>query len=397
MNILFVSALMPYPLYSGGQVRIFNLLKRLSHQHRITLYAFIRDHKEEQYTKELSFCHKVEVVYRGHAWQMRYILSSLGKYPFLLSTYSNGEMRQKLMTEIASQQYDLMHIEPWYVYPSLPSSSLPLVVAEHNIEYSIYEQYVKSFSFVPLKPLLSWDVWKLRQWEETVWQKANHVVAVSEDEQQIISKKTETPVSVVANGVDVESFTFRPKRIDPGRLRFLFVGYFGWLQNRDAVNYLLTSLWPRIITHFPDAQLTIVGKKMPQTLKRAVSAAGAVLLEEVPTIQEAFQAADIVLAPIRVGGGTKFKILEAMAAGVPVITTTIGAAGLNIQSEKELFIADSPEEQLNAIIRLVEDRSLQISITRAARKKVETTYAWDRIAKELSTVWEKTYEESHTS
>ena len=167
MNILFISAVFPYPLHSGGQIRIYNLLKRLSKKHSITLLSFIRSDKEKEYIKELSFLSHVETVYRGKALQLRYLFGALGNYSWLLSTYNNNEMKQIINYQLSTNNFDLIHIEPFYVYPSLPKLTIPLVVGEHNIEYSIYEQYVRKFPVSFLRPFLFFDVIKTRIWEES--------------------------------------------------------------------------------------------------------------------------------------------------------------------------------------------------------------------------------------
>src|SRR3989344_9184440 len=144
MKIVFVSAVFPYPLYSGGQVRVFNLLKRLSTKHDISLFSFIRKDEEEQYKKNVSFCRLVTTVKRGGAWQLRYMARALtSSYPFLLSTYDNELMRRLIEKELQRGKYDIVHIEPGYVWPSLPDTTLPVAVSEHNIEHEIYTGFVK--------------------------------------------------------------------------------------------------------------------------------------------------------------------------------------------------------------------------------------------------------------
>ncbi|MFZ5845288.1 MAG: hypothetical protein ACOY0S_02360, partial [Patescibacteria group bacterium] len=165
MKILFVSAILPYPLHSGGQIRIYHLLKQLALHHKISLFAFIRDPEERTLVRHLSFCRKVELVLRGRAWQPRYLISALGKYPFLLSTYNSHQMRLRLQKELETEKYDLIHLEPFYVWPALPRTHFPLVVAEHNIEYRVYSDYVRRSPWIPLRPLMYADVLKLRFWE----------------------------------------------------------------------------------------------------------------------------------------------------------------------------------------------------------------------------------------
>lgn len=392
MKILFVSALLPYPLYSGGQIRIYNLIKTLSKTHEITLFSFIREQKELEFKGKLSFCQRVETVFRGHAWQPRYITRAVfGLYPLLYASYDNREMRSLLAAELTRNHYDLVHIEPGYIYPSIPTASLPIVVAEHNIESSVYEGYVRRYPITPLRPFLYTDVLKIRYWEKQVWKRAHHIVAVSSDDANEIHKINPN-VSVVPNGIDPHTFPFKPKsELSSKSLIFLFVGNFSWIQNRDALRHLLRKVWPSVQRAFPESRLRVVGKQMPDDLKRLAGAAHADLLENVDDISKEYELADIMLAPIRIGGGTKFKILEAMASGIPVISTESGIKGLEVGNHREIMIADSGSEVIRAISEL-RNNVKRKSIITAARNRVESLYTWERIAKKLESVWLQTHE-----
>jgi len=392
MKILFVSAIMPYPLYSGGQVRVYNLLSRLGKNHEITLVTFLRNLSEKRYEKDLSFCKKIITGFRGSAWQPGYIARSLlGGKPLLLTSYIHVQLREEIRRELEATQYDLIHIEPWYVSPSLPATTVPMVVATHNIEYEVYEEYVRRFWFVPLRPGYYWDVLKLAFWEKRVWRRASRVIAVSKDDASVIQKNVgpAVPVSMVPNGVDVSSFRFEMKKPE-GPPVFLFVGSFTWMQNRDAVEWLMKSIWATLAKRFPSAVLRIVGRNMPSQLRKLAVNTRVTLLEHVENIEEEFHDAHILIAPIRIGGGTSFKILEAMASGLPVVTTTLGAAGLNVAHGKELLIGNTHDELVEAVTVFTRSPKKRSEIAKNARKTIERDYAWDTIAKSLDRIWYET-------
>ncbi len=388
MKILFVSALLPYPPHQGGQVRMYNLLKQVAKHHEITLFSFIRTEDEKQYVKKLDFCTRVVTVLRGNAWQPRYIFSAaLGTKSFLYTTYENSKMRQAISDELSGNQYDLIHLEPSYVWPSLPKTDIPVVVTEHNIEFSIYQGYVAQYRYPFLRPLLYWDVMKLRWWEKHIWKKASHVITVSESDRDTIGNATNIAcVHVVPNGVNLTQFTFRPKK-KPGK-RILFVGYFGWLQNRDALAYLLDVLWPKIIQSEKDMTLRVVGKKLPKHMREKVADVGGTYGEEVEDIVAEYHNADCLLAPIRIGGGTRYKILEAMATGLPVVTTTVGAQGLAVTANQEILVADDPDAMVTTLSDIFTNVKQRHEITKRARAVVEKNYSWDQLAKKLEEVWQ---------
>lgn len=383
---------MPYPLYSGGQVRVYNLLSRLSSSHEITLVTFLRDLSEKRFEKDLSFCRKIITGYRGHAWQTGYITRSmLGSKPLLLTSYDHGSLREEIEREATAGVYDLIHVEPWYVWPSLPAITVPKVVATHNIEYEVYTEYVRRLRFVPLRPGYYWDVLKLAFWERRVWKRASHIVAVSEDDASVIRKSVHSAVSVsvVPNGVDVSSFRFATKKTK-GAPVFLFVGSFTWMQNRDAVAWLVRSIWPTLRERYHGSTLRIVGRSIPAGLRKLVGNHEVKLLEHVENIEEEFHNADLLIAPIRIGGGTSFKILEAMASGLPVVTTSLGATGLKVTHGKELFIGNTEAELIAAVHTLLDSSKKRSEIAQNARKTIEREYAWDTIAKTLDRVWYET-------
>jgi glycosyltransferase involved in cell wall biosynthesis len=397
MKILFVSAVFPYPLYSGGQIRIYNLLKRLSRKHDITLLSFIRKEEEETYKKEIQFCQSVIAVKRGKAWQPHYVMRAItGSYPLLLSTYDNKGMRQHIKTELEKGTYDLVHLEPGYVWPSLPQVDIPIVVSEHNIEHEVYREYARKFRIPFLRPFLLFDVKKLHAWEEKIWKAADRITAVSQEDQTFIASIVDAKkVSVVENGVDLSSFPFVPKQGTMSEaITFLYVGNFAWIQNQDAVEYLLKELWPAIIKKYPRAQLRIVGKNLSDSLRQLGNISGVYFLEHVDVIQKELQRADIMLAPIRVGGGTKYKLLEAMASGLPIITTSHGAEGLLQKDKQVMCIADNIGGVLEAIDVLRVEKKRK-SIVVSARAMIEKSYSWEGIAEKLDTVWKGAYGKSH--
>ena len=235
----------PYPLHSGGQIRSYNLLKNLSKKHEITLFSFIRSKNEEKHIKELKkFCHDVKIFKRRKAWDPRnIILSGLTLYPFLVSIYFSKHVKKAILKELQNYNYDLIHAETFYVMPNLPNSvKIPTLLVEQTIEYAVYQRYVKDFNFFLLKPLLYFDVFKIKFWEKYYWNRATRLVAMSNSDKTIMQRFVKgRKVNVVANGVDVKHFSAKCRSSSGRNLQkpktptILFVGNFKWLPNKDDV------------------------------------------------------------------------------------------------------------------------------------------------------------------
>jgi len=390
MRLVFISALLPYPLFSGGQIRMYQLLKRMSKIHKISLFSFIRDDSERKYAKNLSFLEDVHMIMRGRAWQLHYMArAASSRLPFLMATYDNQTMRDSIRSYIDTHPCDLVHIEPFYVWPSVGNVSVPLVVSEHNIEYWVYGQYTKT-SPIYMKPFVTYDVGKLRNMERFVWNRASYVVAVSDsDKKEIVAHAPASPVSVIPNGVDINKFTYVPPECSRDRFTVSYIGNFSWVQNRDAVDYLLTDIWGSIRKKYPGVKCRIVGKNPPSSLVPKAREQGITIETDVDDIRRVYASTDILLAPIRVGGGTKFKILEAMASGVPVIATKRGIEGINVNEKDHIWLAHTISDWVHAIDDIVSDPKHTRQKLLACRHLIESRYSWDNIARKLDTIWEQ--------
>ena len=177
---------LPYPLFSGGQTRSFNLLKNLSKNHEITLFSFIRSDNEKKYIENLKpYCRKIHVLKRRPAWSfINVLLSGFTLYPFLVVIYLSKQLKESLARELKNDNYDLIHAETFYVMPNLPKTDIPTLLVEQTIEYEVYQHFMRRSTNLLLKPFLWLDVQKVKYWESYYWHKANRVVAVSENDKK---------------------------------------------------------------------------------------------------------------------------------------------------------------------------------------------------------------------
>jgi glycosyltransferase involved in cell wall biosynthesis len=225
---------------------------------------------------------------------------------------------------------------------------------------------------------------KMKHWEHYFWKKATRLVAVSESEKRTMSKVRED-VELIPNGVDIEKF--QPKADRPKEKRILLIGDFKWVQNRDCAKFIIQEIWPLIPSRL-GLKLWIVGKKIPREIRHLTKDENVIFDENAPEeTEKIYEQADILLAPIRIGGGTNFKILEAMASGVPVLTTLLGIEGIKARANEHVLVANSPSDLARMVEKLCSDEVLVSKLTKNARSLIEKEYEWEKIAKELDDVY----------
>ena len=392
MKILMITPYLPYPLFSGGQIRTYNLLKNLAPKYQITLASFIRDESEQKYQKELApFCQKIILFKRRRAFSpVNVILAGITPYPFLVSIYFDPFVKNRLKKELIEGKYDLIHAETFYVMPNIPDTKIPIFLVEQVIEYLVYQRFVEGLPLwaIPAKPFLLLDVAKIKWWEKYFWKKARRLAAMSEEDRSFIkSHQPNLKVDVIANGVDVDYFA-KTKRQNPEKPTVLFVGQFKWLPNRDATQFLARDIWPTIKETIPDARLLIVGRNPPQEILNLKSQ-DIRIDGQVEDIRDAYAQASVLVAPIRNGRGTKYKILEAMATKTPIVGTKLAMEGINIENGKQALIAETAERLAQKTIKILKDPVLGSRLAKNAYDLVKSQYNWPKISAELDQVYQE--------
>ncbi len=333
---------------------------------------------------------KVLTVNRKEQWTLKNIIhSGFSTLPFLLVGHALPEMTRKISEELKAQTFDVIHVETFYVAQNLPPTTLPVLLVEHNIEYLVYRRFVEKASIF-LKPLLFLDVLKIKNAEEKTWKRATKVATVSEEDKKVIGRKD---TEVIANGVDLRKFKFKhtENRKPDTENKILYIGDFKWIQNTDAAKYIVTEVWPQIRSqgNSSNLKLWIVGRNMPQSLKDLGKNDESIFFDDTNNMetQDIFTKAAILLSPKRVGGGTSYKILEAMAVGTPVVTTPLGLEGLAITQDKDVLVATDAKELADQVVRILKDASLYEKLSRNGRKSIEAQYDWQVIGRKLEEVY----------
>lgn len=392
MKILMLTPYLPYPLLSGGQIRTYNLLKKLAGRHEVTLFALIKEDSERQYLPELEkYCKKVRLFKRSkRPFTLRNILhTAFSTYPFLVIRNHVPETTKAVKQELSQEHYDLIHAETFYMMPHIPKTNVPIILVEQTIEYLGYESFAEKVKHHFLRPILKLDIQKIKKWEEFYWQSCTKLITMSQEDKDFISHTVpKDKIAVVSNGVDTEWFAEKERQL-PESPTVLSVGTFNWLPNVEAVNFLVQEVWPKIKASMPQTKLWIVGnaptKQIFEYQKKDTSIT---ITGGIPDIRDAFTGAHVLVAPVFSGKGTRYKILEAMASGTPVVATEIAVEGLGVKNGVDVLTGNSAEKIAELTTQVLQDAQLQKKLGENGKKFVRDRYDWSFIAKELDAIYQ---------
>lgn len=395
MKILMLTPYLPYPPASGGQIRTLNLLKYLKNNHKITLVSLYKDVEEKKYASYLeSYCDEIYLCKRAEKpWQIKNILKSvLWILPFLIVRNFSREAKDTVNRLLRENTYDVIHAETFYIMPHIPAdTNIPILLVEQTIEFKVYQHFISNL-FLPLRLALSIDIAKLKFWETYFWKKASLVATMSQSDKDIITSLDRwiNPV-IIPNGAGDDMFVSKLKLRDKTlhEPTLLFVGNFYWLQNTEAAQYLIQRVFPKLKKVIPTVKLIIAGQNAEKTLrsKRKGVDIKTIDPDDHQAVADAYHNATLFLAPILGPGGTRLKVLAAMAAGVPIISTSTGVEGLEVAHHTHVSIANSPGEFVEQAQRLLTDEFLYKKLQHNAYKLAKEKYSWRSISKKLEKIY----------
>jgi glycosyltransferase involved in cell wall biosynthesis len=388
----------PYPLTSGKRIRSFQLLTRLAKRHRVTYIAHQNADSAELREAVTALrnhgIHVIPVAYRvppkaGARFYGRLVRNLASPLPYSVASHASRSM-QRAMDRLAAQDPpDLWHCE-WTPYAqAMYRRPGRWVVMAHNVESVIWQRYTEAETN-PLKCWFLRQQWKkFEHFERWAYNAATRAVAVSaEDAERIEQLFGVGSVDVVDNGVDTAFFT--PDNTVPREPhRILFLGSLDWRPNLDAVRLLLDDIFQRVRAAEPRASLDIVGRKPPDALRAELANREGVRLHaDVPDVRQFLRRAGVLAVPLRIGGGSRLKILEALATGLPVVTTTVGVEGLRLTPGTHCTVADGSEGFAAAVLDTLSNPGAARDQAAAGRARVLRDYNWAGLADRLDQVWQ---------
>jgi polysaccharide biosynthesis protein PslH len=401
MNLLFLTPQLPFPPRQGTAIRNWGLIKHLAERHTIELLSFVEPDQPPPSAELQAVCKHVVTVpipQRSRAARVRTLLSS---QPDMARRLWSQRFSALLATLVYDGEYDLIHVEGLELAPYLaqvarsrPKNEGPrLLYDAHNAEYLIQRRAFLNDWRLPARwPAAlysSLQTPRLKHFEAETCRTADVVTCVSAEDAATLRQLAPgvQPV-VVPNGIDFDSYqTAAPRPELKNTCLLAFTGKMDYRPNIDAAVWFIGDIWPRIRAARPEAQFFVVGQKPPERLRQLHGQNGVVVTGAVDDPRPYIAAAAVYVAPLRMGGGTRFKLLEAMALGRPIVSTTLGAEGFAVQSGRELLLADTPAEFAAAVLKLLEAPATAQAVAQTGRAFAQASYDWSAIIPRLEAAY----------
>ncbi|MEO7971007.1 MAG: glycosyltransferase [bacterium] len=397
MNILWIKTELLHPIDKGGKIRTYNMLKELKRDHRIT-YLTLDDGAAHASARERAneYCHGLVCV--PHRQREKFTAgfyaelfsNLLSPFPYAIKKYASRELREEISRRAG--ECDVVVCDFLAPAANVPANlGKPRLLFQHNVEAMIWKRHCEVQSN-PLKKAYLFAQWKkMRAFERRMCRGFDAVVAVSqEDREQMQREYGAENIFDVPTGVDTEFF--RPSGVEKSAPHNLvFTGSMDWLPNEDAIRYFTEQIMPRIKSKIPEATLTVVGRNpYPGLVELAKSDGSIIVTGRVDDVRPYMERAAAYVVPLRVGGGTRLKIFEAMAMEKPIVSTTIGAEGLPVTDGAELLLADTPEAFAAAVVGVLQDRDRANELGRRAATLVRAEFGWQQVAERFANICEGT-------
>jgi glycosyltransferase involved in cell wall biosynthesis len=395
LNVVSVNSELPYPPNAGNRIRILNLLKRLATRHNITLIARRGDPKETEDAIEYLEGHGIRVIVvdyqapRKSGWKFyaRLAANLVSPRPYSVSTHHGNDLRSAVRSVAAGDRVHIWQAE-WapYIGAFRGLRSARKVVIAQNVESLVWQRYYEAEDDCLKRWYIKQQWHKFERFERRMFQEATRVVAVSREDATLIRDQFRgRDVDVVDNGIDRGYYEGVEPEPDPQTI--LFLGSLDWRPNLDAVGLLLDRIFPAVRAAEPRARLRLVGRKPPPVLVQKIrDVPGVELHADVPDVRPFLGTSGVMVVPLRIGGGSRLKILEAMAVGLPVISTRVGAEGLELVPGKH-YIAAEPEQMADSLVASLRHPRPARAMAERSRAFVLNRYDWDTLADRLERVW----------
>jgi sugar transferase (PEP-CTERM/EpsH1 system associated) len=401
MRVLFISQLVPYPPHGGALQRGYHIIRELGRRATVHLMAFV--HPDELPTQEAvaeskrvleEICERVEYFplwAKGPLPQRTaaFVAGICSPRPFSTVAHRSPALQRRLNALLKPGAFDLVHVDTIALnrfFARRPA--MPAVLTHINIESMLLERRAAVERRRLAKWVLERESRKLAAYESVVAPLYDNNLVMSDLDGQLLRQRVPgVHTDVVPNGVDTAYFS--PADHDEETPSVIYTGGMNMLANRDAVLHFLDAIWPSIVAEIPEVRFFAVGQDPPAELAEIARRDPRVVVTgKVPDIRPYVRRSAVYIVPIRVGGGTRLKVLDAMASGKAIVSTSIGCEGITVRPGEDLMVADSPAEFAASAVALLRDAAKRRQLGASARRLVERKYAWSVVGQQLMDAYE---------
>ncbi|MBL4796374.1 MAG: glycosyltransferase [Oleispira sp.] len=392
-KVLFVSARLPFPAIEGHQIRAFGILKQLSNNFDIHLFSLLREGEFVDNSNSLGVICKsikgIQVELGGFSAIRAGMSALIHNKPLVVTKYVTEKLRKNFQLQIEEIKPDIIHLDllPLAGLIDLIPKGVKVVLNEHNLESDLIRQKLKILDSFFLKLVYQREYKVLSRFEKKVCQDVDLVLACSERDAESLSKIGAKKVCCIPNGVDAKRL--QPDNSNKLENTLVFLGGMGWYPNRLGIIWFLDSVFPLILKKNPKIKLQIIGNPepliiIPDTVNSNVERLGFVD-DFVPYVQKA----TLMIVPLNVGSGTRLKVVEGLALGKCMVSTSKGAEGVGLTHGEDILFADTPEEFSAEVLEAVNSKEKVSLIEKNARKLADNVYDWDVIGEELFVIYKE--------
>ena len=395
MKILWLKTELLHPVDKGGKIRTYHLLKQLKADHHIT-YLTLDDGSApaDAVDNAVEYCH--DLIRIPHATREKFspgfyaelAANMASPLPYAIRKYKSEQMTKAIREATSKDRFDVVICDFLAPAVNLPRDlRTPVVLFQHNVEASIWQRHYEVQSNPIKKRYLYWQWRKMQKFERAACRRVDRVIAVSEADAQMMERDYGLEkVYDIPTGVDIDFF--KPtSTVTTRRNSLVFTGSMDWLPNEDAMQYFINDVMPLVRETVPDLRLTIVGRSpYPSLVELAQTDKNITVTGRVDDVRPYIEEATAFIVPIRIGGGTRLKIYEAMAMEKPVISTTVGAEGLPVRDGKDLMLADDPKAFAEAVVKVLSDSTLATRLGKSAAELVRQNFGWRGVSANMAQV-----------
>ena len=392
MRILWVKADKLLPVHSGGNIRTYHVLRYLSLQHELMFYSYYGGQSDRDYERELQqqFPGAVAVYTGKHERSglgrgLDYLLHLPDAAPYSVSRFGQSIVQHQLRDWFSRREFDMAVCDFLDAAVNFPKHfEIASLLFQHNVESEIWRRHAETASNAARKAIYGLEYRRMLRYEQSALRKFDHVIAVSENDRALMARWVAPKnITVVPTGVDLAQYSPDPNASETAPL-VTFVGAMDWEPNMDGVEYFCGEIWPVIRAEVPEARFRIVGRNPGRRVQRWASGTVEVT-GQVSSVVEHLRQSAVVIVPLRIGGGTRLKIYEAMATAKPVVSTTVGAEGLDVKHGRDIILADDVRSFSQAVVMLLRDADLRRRYGRAAADTA-SRFDWSAIGQRFDQV-----------